>query len=325
MRSSSDLKLRCLLTGLAALVFLSYDRHRTSTHGHTPRKVYHCGYDLSDLTNEILPDFRAAQLAEQPPTSKDVLFVGMHSGCSADSTFPGKVVYLNGEPHLEKTLRKSYYLGPRHQKSSSLRGSEFYYISYASLVISGAQQALHKRPKGTNERFLLYTSSRCLKHRDLAFDMFSLLGTVTAGGACHGRFTKNYDKLSINGAWYNPSTTRAFSHFKFGLVMENSKSIGYITEKLLLAFVGGAIPIYYGTAEVFEIFNREAFVYYSESEAGTALAEVDHLLKNETAYSLKASQPLLVDGALEKYFWGGGYQTNMIRKFLRVQNSETFP
>eukprot|EP01048_Picozoa_sp_COSAG05_P007535 COSAG05_NODE_534_length_8874_cov_19.159544_4_plen_81_part_00 len=38
---------------------------------------------------------------------------------------------------------------------------------------------------------------------------------------------------------------------------------GYITEKILLAFVAGAIPIYYGTDEVFDICTHPPLILHS--------------------------------------------------------------
>ena len=43
---------------------------------------------------------------------------------------------------------------------------------------------------------------------------------------------------------------------------ESKAMPGYITEKILAVFLAGAIPIYWGTEEVFGIFNRKAFIFY---------------------------------------------------------------
>ena len=43
---------------------------------------------------------------------------------------------------------------------------------------------------------------------------------------------------------------------------ESKAMPGYITEKILAVFLAVAIPIYWGTEEVFGIFNRKAFIFY---------------------------------------------------------------
>ncbi len=279
--------------------------------------VYTCGYDLSKLANKILPEFHLTPLSKGPrPRSSDVLLVGMHAGCSADHTFPGKVVYVNGEPFSHKTRRRSYYLGPLSKDVQSMWRSNFHYVSYAALELPGALPALRNRQQSSGEKFLLYVSSRCLPHRETAFDLFSLLGVVSAGGRCHGAFTTNYEHFPVEGVWHDETTAEAYSKFKFGLVMENTDTPGYVTEKVLLAFVGGTVPIYYGSRDVFDIFNEAAFIYYTDSSKEIAIAEVQYLLKNKTAYTLKATQPILAKGALEKYFWSGETQVNHLRNSM---------
>lgn len=46
---------------------------------------------------------------------------------------------------------------------------------------------------------------------------------------------------------------------------------GYISEKFLLAFVSGCIPIYFGTSDVSDIFNRDAFVYFDVNSPQSAV------------------------------------------------------
>jgi hypothetical protein len=86
--------------------------------------------------------------------------------------------------------------------------------------------------------------------------------------------------------------------------MENTYTHGYITEKLLYAFVGGSIPIYYGTKEVFQVFNKAAFIYYDIKRPQSALDRLAYLEANRTAYAEVLSEPILADGqrTLEEYF-----------------------
>jgi len=53
-----------------------------------------------------------------------------------------------------------------------------------------------------------------------------------------------------------------FSRYRYALVMENSDSPGYVSEKILHAFLSGTVPIYYGSRFVFEIFNAKAFIFF---------------------------------------------------------------
>ena len=51
-----------------------------------------------------------------------------------------------------------------------------------------------------------------------------------------------------------------YRSFKFVVAFENSRVSGYITEKLLTAFLAGAVPIYYGAPDVAQYFNPAAFI-----------------------------------------------------------------
>jgi len=87
--------------------------------------------------------------------------------------------------------------------------------------------------------------------------------------------------------------------------MENTNSKGYITEKIINAFAAGAVPIYYGTPEVFDLFNRNAFIYYDPNNNRTAMDTVAYLEGNRTAYDEMVRRPVFAPGAQSKHFGKG--------------------
>ena len=76
------------------------------------------------------------------------------------------------------------------------------------------------------------------------------------------------------GFLYNCKVNR---NYQFCLVMENTKVDAYISEKIMLAFLGGCIPIYWGTLDVYEIFNANAFIYYDIDQPETAFWKATRL------------------------------------------------
>jgi hypothetical protein len=72
-----------------------------------------------------------------------------------------------------------------------------------------------------------------------------------------------------------------------------------------MRFWSGSVPIYYGTRDVFRIFNPKAFVYYDIEDPKPALDLISYLERNETAYNdMLRNQPILKDGenTIQEYF-----------------------
>lgn len=50
------------------------------------------------------------------------------------------------------------------------------------------------------------------------------------------------------------------------MAFENCADSGYVTEKITNAFLGGAIPVYWGTHDALNIFNPKSFIHCGEFE-----------------------------------------------------------
>lgn len=79
----------------------------------------------------------------------------------------------------------------------------------------------------------------------------------------------------------------------------------------------------YGTPEIFDIFNKQAFIYYNISDPEPALNYIAYLESNSTAYDEVQEQPILAQGdeTVAKYFsfgdaLGGGRLKNRIKQML---------
>ena len=284
------------------------------------KRVFLCGYRLTQFVDAVFPDYEVIDEYDPAKGSivSDILAIGMHSDCAFAKNFNGVVFYLNGESTTTDVADDSYYLGP--VSSPRPNAMQLYYASFASLVIPSATQMFHERPKGSGENFLLYVSSRCLGHREAAFKLFSAIGEVTAAGKCHGDEYKVDFKRAHR---FSPSWglgAPLYGKYKFGLVMENVRRKGYITEKIVTAFAGGTIPIYFGTEEIMTVFNPKAFIYYNESDTQSVIDQVKYLMKNLTAYDEMLSEPVCTLDQFGRYFslTGNGQLKRNIREFLQI-------
>jgi len=285
-----------------------------------PNKAYLCGYKFWRFCEAVFPDYTCTKAGASYGTSNDILLIGMHSSCEYDSTFAGRVVYINGEPDEAERVSNSYYLGPLTDVDP--RSMQFLFASMAALQIPESIQSFTQRPRNSGDGFLLYISRRCLLHREDAFVSFSRLGTVTSAGKCDGstsalkKKAEKFNTISGDGPW--TEAHKLYKNYKFGLAMENTNQHGYISEKILNAFMGGTVPIYYGTEDVFQVFNRAAFIYFDAKNPESTFEQVLFLLQNESEYERVLSQPILAEGAYERFFslYGRGFLSGAIRDLL---------
>ena len=73
--------------------------------------------------------------------------------------------------------------------------------------------------------------------------------------------------------WWDNSK---FSGYRFQFSADSTVFKGFVTEKILNAFLSGAIPIYWGTDEVLQIFNKDAFIYIEKDFGNFDEEEVVH-------------------------------------------------
>mmetsp|Transcript_45130 Transcript_45130/g.68029 ORF Transcript_45130/g.68029 Transcript_45130/m.68029 type:complete len:101 (-) Transcript_45130:170-472(-) len=66
----------------------------------------------------------------------------------------------------------------------------------------------------------------------------------------------------------------------------------------------GTVPIWYGTHDIFDIFNEKAFIFYDVEDPETALEQIDYLNNNPEAYEAVLNEPILKNGqdTIDKYF-----------------------
>jgi len=298
----------------------------------TKRCVFFSGFHMQSLARTVFPEGNFSCIE---PNARSVLLVGMHGSYEhiAPSQFQGTVLYVNGESRAHSIERSALYLGPKLPIIPENRTMELFYVSIAFVEIG--ERLLETRFEQSlkfesRPFFLLYMNRHCVAFREAAFDKLSTIDVAYAGGNCHGTSSKFVQQLTTSGGWVD--AFKEFEQFRFGLVMENTVQDGYITEKILSAFSGGTVPIYYGSRQIFDIFNPESFIFFDPEEPQKALSYISFLNTNETAYNEMKSVPIFQEDAIKKYFSlfdhvGEGFLKQKIRsrigweELLRVSNS----
>lgn len=102
------------------------------------------------------------------------------------------------------------------------------------------------------------------------------------------------DGATVN--WLNDSKTDFQRKCKFTLCFESTAHDGFITEKITDAFYADTIPVYYGSSNITDIFNKDAFINCGDYESFDAVIEkIKELDQDDEKYLEMLRQPILVD------------------------------
>jgi hypothetical protein len=270
----------------------------------------------------------------------DVLVVGVCDNIDSVPVdqFKGKVLFIGGEPmycgldvpqssQSEAVLHGGFVTGQKPRPKNTMAG-HFLSLPFSVFAMLAAGQFFNEESRQAPRRsefkhFMVYAVSQCGddKHfyREQIFDSIvedKRLPAPDALGKCFG----GHPELRVTGLrpaigqkWKTNKAT--FAGYRFVLCAENGNGDMYITEKIGNAFAAGAIPVYWGTADVFKFFNKDAFVFYDPLAPQIALDQIVELEKNDDAFRRMLSQPVLAAGA-HKYVFP--HVTGLIRDFMGI-------
>lgn len=317
--------------------------------------IYLCGFNRGRLVHLLFPELTQESWIhfKSRGDANALLFLGVSGPCPRHTgrmtithtwvrkKWRGKTLFMLGEPNVREG-ESDVLIAKRGYAIGSVRdGKKAVYVTFLAMAFVGSYDVQQQwpqlfdhayKPISSRTYFAIYAASNCVDYREAAVDRLADIGIVHQGGGCGGqngtRLVNQRRRQSVmrgsgaDAAWtYNQVI---FSRYRFCLVMENSYWWGYITEKILNAFLGGCLPIYYGTDEVFEMFNHRAFIYYNISDPEPALDRIRYLESNHTALEeVLRNEPILADGdkTIERYFSlsddiGNGTLKRRIREML---------
>lgn len=89
---------------------------------------------------------------------------------------------------------------------------------------------------------------------------------------------------------------------KFNLCFESYSHPGYVTEKILHAFLAGTVPIYWGSETVEADFNPKAFInVHNFKDFDDAIDYIKKVDENDDFYEWTVNQPKFTGGVLPEY------------------------
>ena len=123
------------------------------------------------------------------------------------------------------------------------------------------------------------------KFRNNFYEKLSQYKTVDMGG----RYKNNVGGIVKD-------KIKFLSDYKFSLCFENSKTDGYISEKLFEAFEAGTIPIYYGDDTVLELINNKSYIHIrDESEYDEKIKLIKKIDNDDKLYEKIIKEKIVLD------------------------------
>lgn len=109
------------------------------------------------------------------------------------------------------------------------------------------------------KKFCLFTSRNILNsNKQWVVKILSTLGPID--------FLHKYDNvLKDKTCYHSPELISIYSQYKFVICFENSKTPGYVTEKIFNVFLSGSIPIYDGAPNITDYIIPESFIAYDKN------------------------------------------------------------
>jgi hypothetical protein len=317
--------------------------------------LFTCGWGTGRLAQQLFDDFLpiSSPLHEvvvptyyhySNSTPDDILVYG-GSECGPGITtkwlqenFRGRILYVNGESYVAEgsTAKNCFMINaqPTGPRNIYVPCAAVVFVAFMPeytwpILIKNNRSVLQH----TREHFLIYATTSCIGYRNEVALALSQLGVIhhgkcrpEAGGE---NFTALPDAHQGHSQW--SANYKLFSQFRFCLVLENKQHPGYITEKIINAFISGCIPIWYGTTDVWDIFNRDAFLYVNVTQPESIdelVRQVRYLEDNRTAYDEIVQLSILVStNVLDRFFSlddsiGNGRLKHEIRVMMGLENEQ---
>ena len=150
-------------------------------------------------------------------------------------------------------------------------------------------------------KFCLFSVSSETKERT---DFFHALSTYKNIDSC-GSVLNNLG-YNCPGKYDSEEYYTFISDYKFMICFENTVIKNYATEKLIIAYSSGTIPIYWGCPNIGDYVNMDAILYlkpdYTEEDVQALIAEVRALDEDEALYKKKFESIFFKDAIVPDAF-----------------------
>jgi hypothetical protein len=218
------------------------------------------------MMEEVLSELYKIEYSDD---NYDVVLDGVDSKKPLPDSKAIKIFY-SWEPVTPDISKYDLAIGFDYIKSPNYMRLPLYYVFYRNQVdMSFDRGKCEPQNKKNFASFLItnygYSDSlKGCKARNRLFHKLSLYKNVVSGGKALNN-TGKIVPFNETFAWIADS--------KFMISYENTDHDGYMTEKPFQAYIGGAIPIWWGDKKALEGINPKSIIYASDFETEESLVE----------------------------------------------------
>ena len=102
---------------------------------------------------------------------------------------------------------------------------------------------------------------------------------------------KYNDKIKNKSCYHSQELLEVFNQYKFVITFENSKTPGYMTEKIFNAFLAGSIPIYDGPPNIDDYINQSCYIPFNQDVLRSMLSiQNDEVIYNKYIQATKTKE-----------------------------------
>ena len=224
------------------------------------------------------------------------LIIQTPEGRKIQSKWDAPYIYVSGERYGIKRNRRN---GPPITELISrtpTRSNQCFIPFILSSKAAGDFTKIRKYKREGRKKLLAYINSNCRKNRELFFKKAREYdSTAEALGKCSNTGAR------AGGGWFGAGS--AYSEYIFGIAMENRLVPGYVTEKIMNVFEGGAIPIYWGDSKTLRKWiNPEAYIDVSDfKDFDQVIRYIDYLIKNPEKLEYMQKAPIFRDNKVPEF------------------------
>lgn len=155
----------------------------------------------------------------------------------------------------------------------SLPISYYFYNYYKNILQNIEYKALNTEFE--QKRFCLFISQNGLNDNKMkAVNQLKNIGQID--------FISQYQGIKDISCYFDNRLLAIFNQYKFIICFENSKTPGYITEKIFNVFLSKSIPIYDGAPDVDKYFNKNSYIKFNEINF---IKKIKKLNQNKSEYN----------------------------------------